>query len=57
MSVQFKAVVGRTDQAEGLVAPLQGQRQLLRRVGHALEDNVRLYKIENGDRKQFAGAG
>jgi hypothetical protein len=54
--VHFKAVAGRTDQAGGLVARFMDKDNYYVVLANALEDNVRLYKVENGDRKQFAGA-
>jgi hypothetical protein len=56
VSVQFKAVAGRTDRAGGLVARFKDKDNYYVVRANALEDNVRLYKVENGDRKQFAGA-
>jgi hypothetical protein len=56
VSVQFKPVAGKTDQAGGLVARYQDKDNYYITRANALEDNVRLYKVVKGDRKQFAGA-
>ena len=57
VSVKFKAVSGKVDQAAGLVARYKDKDNYYVTRANALEDNVRLYKVENGKRKQFAGAG
>lgn len=56
VSVQFKAVAGKTDQAGGLVARYQDKDNYYIIRANALEDNVRLYRVVKGDRQQFAGA-
>lgn len=56
VSAQFKAVAGKTDQAGGLIARYRDKDNYYIVRANALEDNVRLYKVEKGDRKQFAGA-
>lgn len=55
VSVRFKAVAGKVDQAAGLVARFQDKDNYYITRANALEDNVRLYKVVGGDRKQFAG--
>jgi hypothetical protein len=55
-SVRFKAVSGKVDQAGGLVVRFKDKDNYYLVRANALEDNVRLYKVEGGDRKQFAGA-
>jgi hypothetical protein len=55
VSVRFKAVAGTVDQAAGLVARWQDKAHYYIVRANALENNVRLYKVERGDRKQFAG--
>ena len=55
VSVKFKAVSGKVDQAAGLVARLQDKDNYYIVRANALEDNVRLYKVVGGSRKQFAG--
>lgn len=56
VAVQFKAVAGRVDQAAGLVARFQDQNNYYITRANALENNVRLYKVVYGKRRQFAGA-
>jgi hypothetical protein len=55
VSVRFKAVTGTVDQAAGLVARFKDKDNYYIVRANALEHNVRLYKVERGDRKQFAG--
>ena len=56
LSVMFKAVSGRIDEAGGLVFRYKdsGNYYLVR--ANALEDNFRLYHVVKGSRVQFAGA-
>jgi 3-keto-disaccharide hydrolase len=56
VSVSFKPVAGTVDQAAGLVARYRDKDNYYVVRANALENNVRLYKIERGNRKQFAGA-
>jgi Domain of Unknown Function (DUF1080) len=56
VSVSFKPVSGTVDQAAGLVARYRDQGNYYVVRANALEHNVRLYKVERGNRKQFAGA-
>jgi Domain of Unknown Function (DUF1080) len=56
VSVSFKPVAGTVDQAAGLVARYRDQDNYYVVRANALENNVRLYKVERGNRKQFAGA-
>jgi hypothetical protein len=56
VAVQFKAVAGKVDQAAGLVARFQDQDNYYITRANALENNVRLYKVVQGERKRFAGA-
>jgi hypothetical protein len=56
VSVSFKPVSGTVDQAAGLVARYRNQGNYYVVRANALEHNVRLYKVERGNRKQFAGA-
>jgi hypothetical protein len=56
VSVRFKAVDGTVDQAAGLVARFKDKDNYYIVRANALENNIRLYKVERGDRKQFAGA-
>ena len=55
LSVRFKAVSGKVDQAAGLVARFRDKDNYYIVRANALEDNVRLYKVVGGSRKQFAG--
>jgi hypothetical protein len=55
VAVRFKAVSGKVDQAAGLVARFQDKDNYYIVRANALEDNVRLYKVVAGSRKQFAG--
>jgi hypothetical protein len=54
-SVRFKAVSGTVDQAAGLVVRFQDKDNYYIVRANALEDNVRLYKVERGQRAQLAG--
>jgi hypothetical protein len=56
VSVRFKPVSGTVDQAAGLVARYRDKDNYYVVRANALEHNVRLYKVERGNRKQFAGA-
>jgi hypothetical protein len=56
LSVKFKAVSGKVDQAAGLVFRYQDQNNYYITRANALEDNYRLYQVVNGRRRQFAGA-
>jgi len=55
VSVRFKAVAGTVDQAAGLVVRFTDHDNYYVVRANALENNVRLYKVERGNRKQFAG--
>ena len=55
VSVKFKAVAGKVDQAAGLVARYQDKGNYYITRANALEDNVNLYKVIGGSRKHFAG--
>jgi hypothetical protein len=56
VTVSFKPVSGTVDQAAGLVARYRNKDNYYVVRANALENNVRLYKVERGNRKQFAGA-
>ena len=56
VAVQFKAVAGKVDQAAGLMARFKDKDNYYITRANALENNVRLYKVVKGARKQFAGA-
>ena len=55
VTIRFKPVDGSVDQAGGIVARFldSGNYYVVR--ANALEDNVRLYKVVNGVRRQIAG--
>ncbi|MFC7738405.1 hypothetical protein ACFQX4_21915 [Roseomonas sp. GCM10028921] len=55
VAVRFKPVSGAVDQAAGLVARLRDQRNYYIARANALEGNVRLYRVVDGRRTQFAG--
>jgi hypothetical protein len=56
VSTDFMAVAGKVDQAAGLVARYKDKDNYYITRANALEDNVRLYKVESGKRKQIASA-
>jgi hypothetical protein len=55
LTVRFKPVSGRVDRAAGLVARLEDKDNYYVVRANALEDNIRLYKVVKGERRQFAG--
>jgi len=55
VTIRFKAVDGRVDQAAGIVVRLQDANNYYVARANALEDNVRLYKVVDGVRRQMAG--
>jgi hypothetical protein len=55
-TADFMAVSGKLDQAAGLVARYKDENNYYITRANALEDNVRLYKVESGKRIQIAGA-
>jgi hypothetical protein len=57
LSVRFKPVSGRVDQAAGLVWRYQNQDNYYIVRANALEDNVVLYKVENGRRTDLPVKG
>ena len=56
VSVGFRPVDGRVDQAAGLVVRFRDARNYYVARANALEDNVRIYRVVDGRRIQFAGA-
>jgi hypothetical protein len=56
VAVRFKPVAGEVDRAAGIAARLVDRDNYYVVRANALEDNVRLYKVVHGDRRQFAGA-
>jgi len=57
VSVKCKSVSGRADQACGLVWRYRDPNNYYIVRANALEDNVVLYKVENGERKSIAPKG
>jgi hypothetical protein len=57
LSVRFKPVSGRVDQAAGLVWRYQNQDNYYIVRANALEDNVVLYKVEDGKRTDLPVKG
>ena len=56
LSVKFKAVSGKVDQAGGLIFRVQDADNYYVVRANAAEDNYRLYHVVAGRRRQFAGA-
>ena len=56
MSLRFKPVAGEVDRAAGIAVRLSDANNYYVVRANALEDNVRLYRMVNGRRSQFAGA-
>jgi hypothetical protein len=56
VAVRFKPVAGEVDRAAGLAVRLSDRNNYYVVRANALEDNVRLYKMIAGQRRQFAGA-
>jgi len=54
LSVKCKPALGKVDQACGLVFRYQNENNYYITRANALEQNVRLYKVLNGNRQQFA---
>jgi hypothetical protein len=57
LSVRFRPISGRVDQAAGLVWRYQNQDNYYIVRANALEDNVVLYKVENGKRTDLPVKG
>lgn len=57
LSVRFKAISGRVDQAAGLVWRYADENNYYVVRANALEDNVVLYKMEDGERSSLAPVG
>src|SRR5512134_1873576 len=57
LSVRFKPISGRVDQAAGLVWRYQNQDNYYIVRANALEDNVVLYKVQNGERTDLPVKG
>jgi hypothetical protein len=56
LSVRFKTLAGSVDQAAGLIVRFRDKTNYYVVRANALEDNVRLYAVEDGRRRKFAGA-
>jgi hypothetical protein len=56
VAVRFKPVSGEVDRAAGLAVRFADRDNYYVVRANALEENVRLYKVVKGDRRQFAGA-
>ena len=56
VAVRFKPVSGEVDRAAGLAVRLADANNYYVVRANAAEDNVRLYKVMAGQRRQFAGA-
>jgi len=56
VTVRFKPVSGRTDQAGGLAVRLRDADNYYVVRANALEDNVRFYHVIRGDRREIGGA-
>ena len=57
ISVRFKPISGRVDQAAGLVWRYRDENNYYVVRANALEDNVVLYKVENGNRAAISPVG
>jgi hypothetical protein len=57
VTVRFKPVAGEVDRAAGIAVRLSDPNNYYVVRANALEDNVRLYRMINGHRTQFAGVG
>lgn len=55
LEVRCKQLSGKTDQACGLVFRYRGENDYYVTRANALEDNVRLYRVVNGRRRELAG--
>jgi len=56
VSIRFKAVSGKVDQAGGAVVRYQDNNNYYVVRANALENNVRFYKLIGGERTEIAGA-
>lgn len=53
VSVKFKAISGQTDEAGGVVFRYQDANNYYLVRANALEDNIRIYSVKDGERRQF----
>jgi hypothetical protein len=56
VTVRFKAVSGRVDQAGGVAVRLEDRNNYYLARANALEDNVTFYRVVGGKRQEIAGA-
>jgi hypothetical protein len=56
LSVQMKAVAGRSDQGGGLIWRAKDAKNYYVARYNPLEDNFRVYKVVNGSRSEFQSA-
>jgi hypothetical protein len=56
VSIRFKPVAGKVDQAGGIAVRLASPDDYYVVRANALEDNVRLYRVVKGSRQQIQGA-
>jgi hypothetical protein len=56
VSVRFKPIAGKVDQAGGIAVRVAGPDDYYVVRANALEDNVRFYRVVKGRREQLAGA-
>jgi hypothetical protein len=56
VTVRFKPVAGKVDQAGGIAVRLTTPDDYYVVRANALEDNVRFYRVVKGNRQQIAGA-
>lgn len=56
VETRFRPVSGKVDRAAGIVLRLRDPDNYYVVRANALEDNVRLYRVVKGERRQFAGA-
>jgi len=55
VTVRFRPVAGKVDRAGGIAVRVKDERNYYVVRANALEDNVRLYSVVDGDRQLFAG--
>jgi len=55
ISVRCRSLAGKVDRACGVILRAKGETDYVIARANALEDNVRLYNVTGGARKQFAG--
>jgi hypothetical protein len=55
VSIRFRPVDGKVDQAAGIAVRVRDPKNYYVVRANALEGNVRLYLVINGDRQEFAG--